>query len=231
MRNIFVWFLPANTLKDRNKTEPVCDSKHIDMMLKFYDSSRAEAIQRIVLRDSALMFYIASMGAYMSYMINHHFYCQSNDGHDLCTDDIKTSLALIVPLPMVSLIFTLVILHHHYFINRIGRFLSDELKFPTPYNKIPHWDTSRALNTQRGIDFGFRLIAQAGILCSPMLYDGLFFSKYYDKIMMSGILNITAAAVIVSVSFIVYIFIIYMHFDIHRKIKEEIVLLQDQFPS
>jgi len=203
--------------------EHIPDPKSVDVMIKLYESARAEALQRMVLRDNALMFYIGAMGAYMSYLISHHFYGNSGCSSKLSVEDMRIAIAIIAPLPMISLIFTLVILHHHFFINRVGRFFEDEFRFPAPYDKFVHWDTSKALTTQRGIDYGFRLIAQAFILCSPMLYDTIFVLEYYDKIIASGTVFIYVTIFVLLTSLIIYFGIVMMHIHIHNKIKEKIV--------
>jgi len=200
-------------LEDNEASTAPTDIKLIDVFIKFYDSARQEAISRIALRDSAQLFYVASMGAYLSFVISHHF--NSALQHEI----LPLALSLIAPLPLVSLIFTLIILHHHYFINRIGRFLSDELQFPAPYHRIVHWDTSRALTTQRTIDFGFRLIAQAALLCTPFLYDILFSYEYWNTIFDSGAVWIFIFMVIIPISACLYAYIIYLHVYIHLKIK------------
>ena len=65
-----------------------------DVTTKLYETARLEIIQRIRYRDYALMFYIASVGAYLAFASKELFEIKT------CSDDeILRALLIASPLP------------------------------------------------------------------------------------------------------------------------------------
>src|SRR5690348_13451692 len=87
---------------------------------RYYDSARAELIQRIALRDQALMAYVLVIGGYLGFFLHRY--------PDLVFAPPKAceASALTFPVPIICLLFSLVIIQHHLVINELGVYLFAE---------------------------------------------------------------------------------------------------------
>jgi hypothetical protein len=128
----------------------------------FYQSARSELIQRLALRDQSLIAYIASAGAYFGFVVQGS-YKNTNAG-----SDVLSEAAIVVVLPIISLVFTYVILQHHVMIGKLGEYT--RLLFPSGYNHWDHtyasWEDKRYLSA--------RTISQALLLILPLGYTAIF---------------------------------------------------------
>ena len=150
-----------------------------EIAVKFYESARAEIIQRILVRDQVLMFYIASIGAYLAFVYNQ----ASSININLCGDltGVVRHLSLLLPVPFVCFVFTNIVLQHHLVINNLGRYLGIEWrKNLKPGVFSMHWDESLALDASRRQVHTYRSLGQAAILIVPSAYDILELYRVYD---------------------------------------------------
>jgi len=194
-----------------------------DFVLKFYESARAELIQRIVLRDGALIVYITAIGYYMSRVLEAHKH--------MTELSFITDFVLLVPLPFLCLIFTLIILHHHLVTLNLGNYLGGEWQQRNNVAelRLVHWDmtreaTSRVTNT-------FRTWAQALILFLPLMYDGFFTGAYRAKYASSKLFVFIVLGMD-AIAFVVAALIIWLHIWVHIKRtiarSEELAILTEK---
>ena len=192
------------------------DEKATDVNIKIFESTRAELIQRINLRDGALLFYIATMGAYLNNVVTYHY----SDVPDRL--DFMKAMLLMMPLPFTCVIFTLVILQHHLIIGRMGHFLRFEMNWGKLAPKIsPHWDNSSAFLSQANLLIRLRLYAQVLVLALPTGYFIAFFMRFYKSAIAGGdsetfLLWFLCLCNIISASFILW-----AHIDTHSKRKKD----------
>jgi hypothetical protein len=191
------------------------DEKATDVNIKLYESARAELIQRIILRDSALLFYIAAVGSYLNYVITTHF------SKPVEETDISHAVVIMIPLPFVCLVFSLIILQHHITIGRIGAFLRSELNWGLLQDKISrHWDNSSSFLGHANFLITLRLYAQGLILCLPLLYDVIFYMKFYHPCRIGWEWRaIIQLQLVVNMS--VSLFIGWLHMNAHRKRRKD----------
>ncbi len=144
-----------------------------ELRQKFYETASIEVLERGRLRDNALFIYVASIGAYLSFLFTQHFAAAKQI-------DISYQTALLVPTPLICLIFTLVILQHELVISAINRYINFELEShkvdpDDPSSKqVVHWYLSKSLNEQAVAFNRLRFFAQAFGLILPMLYAYFF---------------------------------------------------------
>jgi hypothetical protein len=134
--------------------------QHDDLRVAIYESSRDELIERIRLRDQGLIVYIASAGAYFEFFVK-------GSGQLKTPRDFLVESAVVMVLPLISLVFTFVILQHHIMIGRIGRFL--QLNYPTP----AHWDSHYASWSTKDY-LKARTWAQGLLMVIPLAYAASF---------------------------------------------------------
>lgn len=85
----------------------------------YYDGARKELIARIGYRDGALLAYIATAGGYISFSAEQFL--------GPVVDDLIIAFAAALGLPLLSIIFTMVILQHHSLIGQIQAYIIAEL--------------------------------------------------------------------------------------------------------
>lgn len=125
--------------------------------LVVYESARNELIQRLGLRDQALIAYIASAGAYFGFVV------APSQEQDFAMG-LASEAALILVLPILSLVFTYVILQHHVMIGKIGQFT----RIMMPPDTM-HWDKFYASWPDKSY-LSARTIRQALLLVLPIAY-------------------------------------------------------------
>jgi hypothetical protein len=128
-----------------------------------YESARNELIQRLTLRDQALIAYIATAGAYFGLVV-----APATDGNGR---DVAMEAALVLVLPILSLVFTYVILQHHVMIGKIGEFTRTIM----PVN-VSHWDSFYASWPDKSY-LSARTVSQALLLIMPIVYAASFTLK------------------------------------------------------
>ncbi len=87
-----------------------------DEKLAFFVNAREELVERIKLRDQALLFYVSGIGAYFAFMVVRHFEPNS---------DRVLNLLLCYPVPFFCLVCTLVVLQHHRIIGDLAAYTRD----------------------------------------------------------------------------------------------------------
>ena len=185
------------------------EKKILDINLKFYESARAELIQRIILRDSALAIYIASVGTYMNHIIDMHYKTKIED------IDIVQSIVSMVPLPVVCLVFALIILQHHTVIGRIGGFLRHEITWGSVEGQVSrHWDNSFSLKHNAPSSAFQRLSAQAFVLVLPLIYNFIFFYRFRTAARKAQVF--IPLLVVFIIDLIVILFIFWLHIRAHQ---------------
>ena len=172
----------------------------------FYDSARNEIISRIRYRDSALIAYVASIGAYFAYVANAHFV-------EKTTEQVYEVL-LLFPIPIACLLFTLIILQHHMVIGALGNFLSNELW--NDQSGIIHWDNSKTLKRIANRSQKFRFFSQAIMLAGPLLYSVIFY-KYTTALNPSALKLFQLVCILDG---FVFIMIFALHINVHMMRKE-----------
>ena len=148
----------------------------------FYNSARAELIQRIILRDQMLVAYVVSLGGYLAFLIRL----------DVSSDDgLFAAAASMLGLPIICMVFSYVVLNHHIMIGKIARYIRREL-YPREYSPT-HWDWSESLYQDRDhiVD---RVVGQASILVLPLLYGVLFVLKNAAVARRSGVSAVVLVA-------------------------------------
>ncbi len=127
----------------------------------YYNSARAELIQRITLRDQMLVAYVVALGGYLTFLL------QSDQ---LAKGTLYLRSIYFLGLPTICVVFSCVVLNHHVIIGKIRRYVRFEL---FPNTVPPHWDCSKSLyaDRQHVVD---RVLGQAFILLLPLLYGVVF---------------------------------------------------------
>jgi hypothetical protein len=130
-----------------------------DTKLTFFLNAREELLERIKLRDQALLFYVSGVGAYFAFMVVRHF--------DPKSDDLL-NLYLCFPVPVFCLVCTLIVLQHHTVIGDIAAYTRE--LYP-PELELRHWNTSRVFIERARQGAGdFRFWSQMLTLFVPNLY-------------------------------------------------------------
>lgn len=142
-----------------------------DQMTEFYQAARSEVVQRLRLRDQALFAYIVTAGVYIGFLV------QPNLTEVKTTDEILLGCAAAFVLPILSLVFTYVILQHHSMIGKLGDYVRS--LYPDDFN---HWDNFYLNWTDRGY-LTARTASQAFLLVLPICYTGVFFILNNDFIL------------------------------------------------
>lgn len=179
------------------------------MLVAYYTSYRQELIQRIVLRDGALIFYATGMGAYFNYLLR-----------DLTIEKVRSDMFLAValgaPLGIFSLCFTLIVLQHHVAIGKLGAFGRLELTEQCRQLGLPtiHWDNSRALNSSVDFFHRYRLFSQALILIVPLFYYLYFGVQFWSLFSSSGLLCILLAELVFGL--LIAIAVACLHYKAHQ---------------
>jgi hypothetical protein len=126
-----------------------------------YESARDELIQRLSLRDQALIAYIATAGAYFGLVLAP---AQSK----ISATGLAAEASLVLVLPILSLVFTYVILQHHVMIGKIGQFTRTVMP-----PDVRHWDQYYASWPDKSY-LSARTISQALLLVLPVAYAAAF---------------------------------------------------------
>lgn len=130
--------------------------------LVFYESARDEMISRIALRDQSLIAYIATSGAYFGFVV------EGRKDAEEAVASIAMESAIVLVLPILSLVFTYVILQHHIMIGKLGEYTRQV--FPTGNH---HWDHTYATWEDKRY-LSARTISQALLLIMPVAYTAIF---------------------------------------------------------
>lgn len=198
----------AAKVSSQNLSDEICEPA-----MEYYKSARAELTQRLVLRDGSLLFYIASIGSYLSFIINQHF--PADKTNDI---SIEKAIALCIPLPFICLIFSLLVLQHHMAIGNIGAYIRFEL---SPYlvdnQKIRNWDNSATLRLQGSGLLNLRLYSQSSILVLPIFYTLFFVWEFFWFAYYDSVESLVAILFLGLVDVLIVITVVFLHIDVHRK--------------
>lgn len=133
-----------------------------DQKIQFYSAARAEVTQRIALRDQTLIAYIVSAGTYLGLV------APEQTSATLTSQNILRESGLAAVAPVISLVFTYVILQHHVVIGTLGEYLRS--LFPQDYNI---WENFYALSRDKRYLIA-RTVSQALLLIVPVIYTFTF---------------------------------------------------------
>jgi hypothetical protein len=181
---------------------------------RFYESVRAEMIQRIAVRDQILMFYIASLGAYLAFVYN-----QNADIGASCTDwtALLRHIFLLVPIPLLCLIFTLLILQHHIVIGNLGLYLNTEWRRNLKPDAVAvHWDGSSTLEASSAQVHSYRSVGQALVLSIPSLVEVLELARIYLACGTSQPWILYFMAALDMFAFVLICYIVRKHMQAHK---------------
>jgi hypothetical protein len=148
--------------------------------IALYNTARQELIERIKLRDGALLGYITIVGTTFGITIANKV------GSQFDFDGYLINLAI----PFLCVIFTLVILQHHIVIGKLAAFTQKEMGFS---KSVRHFDNSDALHKSKD-HLNLRTYAQALLLVFPIIANAAFLWK--SKYIISGIHLIPFAIII-----------------------------------
>lgn len=173
-----------------------------ELVTKIYESARAEIIQRIALRDQALMAYVAIIGGYLFFLVSRF-----KDGGFEIKDNVCTEFTLSFPLPIICLLFTFIVIQHHLVISDLGRFLKNEWPKNLGRTKVLHWDDSNSLRDRAEFIQLIRTLAQCVSLLVPLGFEVIMYSKNFSTLQsqccvlltLSALLFVTSAALIVGI--------------------------------
>jgi phosphatidylglycerophosphate synthase len=133
-----------------------------DQKIQFYSAARAEVTQRIALRDQTLIAYIVAAGAYLGLV------APEQASATLTSQNILGEIGLAAVPPIISLVFTYVILQHHVMIGTLGEYLRS--LFPEGYNI---WENFYVSSRDKRYLLA-RTFSQALLLTVPIIYTGAF---------------------------------------------------------
>lgn len=125
-----------------------------DIKKTFYESARAELIQRIQLRDNVALLYLAAVATIFGIAL-------AKDG--------KLEILLVVPL--LSLAASVLTSQHHILIGALGKYCSSEICIDI-INKdisIPQWDNSESLQHFFSFAMNSRAIGHLCIFSIPAI--------------------------------------------------------------
>jgi len=133
-----------------------------DQKMQFYAAARAEVTQRIALRDQTLIAYVVAAGGYLGLV------APSQVTVTLTPQNVFQEIAIVVVLPVISLVFTYVILQHHIMIGVLGNYLRS--LFPPDFNL---WERFYTQSRDKGY-LRARTFSQALLLVLPLFYTFFF---------------------------------------------------------
>lgn len=122
-------------------------------------------MQRLALRDQAIVAYIATAGAYYGFVLDGAAPRPSQ------TVSLGAQAALIIVLPVLSLVFTYIILQHHAMIGKLGEFTRSIVE-----SDHVHWDGFYAEWSDKSY-LSARTSAQALLLILPVAYTAVFAAR------------------------------------------------------
>jgi phosphatidylglycerophosphate synthase len=169
-----------------------------DLRIQFYSSARAEVTQRIALRDQTLIAYVVAAGGYLGLT------APAQSTTTLTPQNILTEIALVAVPPIISLVFTFVILQHHVMIGIIGDYLRS--LFPAD-NKI--WEQFYIRAKDKGYLFA-RTASQALLLAIPVIYVFIFMARALPVVWGNEYLTRVVLAKLI-LDLIVLVVIIWQH--------------------
>lgn len=120
----------------------------IDILKLFYESARNELVQRIRLRDSVILLFLAFAGTIFGLALNSNF---SNNSEE--------SFTVLLIIPYLSFGATFLLTQHNTVIAQIGEYCSTEIKVEldklTKPNIFLQWDDSNSLKkiSKKAIDY------------------------------------------------------------------------------
>jgi hypothetical protein len=164
----------------------------------YYESARDELIERIKLRDYCLIAYIASAGAYFSFIVKDNVK-MSGEFHVLLMD-----VGIVIVLPIISLVFTFIILQHHMMIGKIGKFLRRNYKRPPIHWEMDYasWVDKRYLSA--------RTFSQGLLLLIPLGYTLAFALNAFHRVGQDCDSRALVVAV-VAIDSIILVGIVWLH--------------------
>jgi len=169
-----------------------------DQKKDFYKAARDEIVQRVTLRDQTLVAYIAAAGAYFGFILSDQM------AKPLSPDNFISEMLVILVLPILSLVFTYVILQHHIMIGKMGDFTRS--LFPEKPN---HWDQYYVTWEDRRY-LSARTLSQALLLILPVAYT-LSFLPRVIPLVRSNRTFLVMAVVLFLFIFLIFILIVRLH--------------------
>ena len=158
-----------------------------DPWLAFYEAARAEMVERIRLRDAALLAYVVFLGAYFGFALEPEMLPATGGNWHHAIQ--------LVALPVVSLIFTLVVLQHHLLISHLAHYITMEL---LPAAGVRHWDAWCTAHSGEAKNVT-RRSAQGLILIVPSFYALVRFVHAFRS---GGDLVAMAAGAVVTIAIV-----------------------------
>ncbi|TPN26623.1 hypothetical protein FKO01_25455 [Mesorhizobium sp. B2-3-3] len=176
------------------------------LIIAAFNSVRTEIIERMKMRDQALYIYIAGVGAFFSFTLATQKQMISSCG------GASVDYFLMIPLPIFSLIMTLIIIQHHIFIEKLWRYLREDLSKET---EVVFWDWSaQPLDHAPSLRLN-RTAVQALCLILPVGYELTFLgTSVYVCHLLDMALCLKVAGILLSCTVAVYI--AYLHLAAHR---------------
>ena len=178
-------------------------NQNVQLQTIFYNSARSELIERIKLRDAALLAYITVVGTFLGFILYKNW---------TIVDD--SSFLVQLALPILCLIFTLVILQHHQIIGKLAHYTQWEVGFSS---QETHWDASASLHGNRK-HLNSRTIAQMLVLVFPLLEYAIFMWSNRPLFRQARIIfgasldmRVIAYIILILLDFGVAGYIIYLH--------------------
>jgi hypothetical protein len=169
---------------------------------RFYESARAEIIQRIVARDQALLAYAVAAGGYLAFLVDKFSLYRDFKAGASCS-----AVEMTLPLSLLCILFSFVVCQHHIVIGALARYLTHEW----PRNiansggqPLIQWDGSQSFFEMHGISQSLRSIAQGLAFATPFLFElKLFFSEGKELWCLCGWTAYISVFVAISAAFVV----------------------------
>lgn len=125
-----------------------------ELAMRFYDSARAEMMERIKLRENIILFYVGAVATLLGVVFGKE----------------GANSAILFVIPLLSLAAAILVSHHNSLIGALGLYCSVELNSSlqaSTENKIIQWDESRSLITGSSKAIRSRLIPHLLIISAP----------------------------------------------------------------
>jgi hypothetical protein len=169
--------------------------------IAFYESARDELIQRLALRDQSIIAYIATAGAYFAFVLGP-------DSIKSSAQTVSSEAAMVMVLPILSLVFTYITQQHHVMIGTLSQF-SRSICSEEPW----HWDAYYVLSADKGY-LSARTISQGLLLILPVAYTAVFTLRALNLVQSTGAALVVAAVLVFDV--IILILIVRVHLWAYR---------------
>lgn len=166
-----------------NEVEP--DKNVYDTTNSIYQSARDELIQRVVLRDQSMFAYLVAAGSYFGFVVDGKLKASESG------ESVIVQVAIVLVLPILSLVFTYITLQHHVMIGKISEFLRTLIG-----QNSNHWDRFYAEWPDKSY-LSARTVSQGLLFIVPVVYSAIYFLSTAVIIQSDTLqLTIVAAAIL-----------------------------------